>query len=151
MSASNRSSISSLDSQITALEWVESMLDRACHYDGPVHAFSEREGLKMVVLPHCPESPDIENPDLERFTLNKVEMAYYRRDSPARAAWLQGQIGWCGVKRVQEEDRFVLRMNIVWNDYVFLSYVPESLHRAFIELCQSRGLFLEIPEVDIIG
>jgi len=127
------------------------MVDRACHYDGPVHAVSEREGLKMVILPTNPESPDIQNPDLERFVLNRVEMAFYRRDSPARAAWLQDQIGWCGVKKAQEKSKFMLRMNILWHDYVFLSYVPEFLHKDFIELCQSRGLFLEIPEVDIIG
>ncbi len=150
MSPLGRSSITSLELQTKALEWVENMVDRACHYDGLVHALSEREGLKMVILPSKPESPDIQNPDLERFILNRVEMAYYRRDSPARVAWLQGEIGWCGVKRAQEKSKFRLSMNILWHDYVFISYVPETLHWAFLELCRSRGLLLEIPNVGIV-
>tara|TARA_B100001146_G_C16115770_1_gene405732 strand:+ start:607 stop:804 length:198 start_codon:yes stop_codon:yes gene_type:complete len=58
-------------------QWVDGMIDRACHNQGSEHAVSERLGTKMFRLPSDPDSPDIESPDEGSFILNRAQMAYY--------------------------------------------------------------------------
>ena len=78
-------------------QWVDSMINRACHYQGSEHAVSERLGMKMFRLPSDPERPDIESPDKGSFILNRAQMVFFRRDSPVIKAWSSGEITWGGV------------------------------------------------------
>ena len=78
-------------------QWVDSMINRACHYQGSEHAVSERLGMKMFRLPSDPERPDIESQDKGSFILNRAQMVFFRRDSPVIKAWSSGEITWGGV------------------------------------------------------
>ena len=43
-----------------------------------------------------------------------------------------------------------VRLNIIWSDCVFICDVPDPLREVFIELCRSRDMYLEVPDVDIV-
>jgi hypothetical protein len=100
----------------------------------------------MFRLPSDPDSPDIESPDKGSFILNRAQMAFYRRDSPVVQAWRSGEVAW-GCVALGETVRF----NILWSDCVFICDVPDPLREGFIELCRSRDMFLELPDVDIVS
>jgi hypothetical protein len=127
------------------------MIDRACHYQGSEHAVSERIGMKMFRLPSDPGSPDIEKPDPKSFILNRAQMAYYRRDSPVKKSWQSGEVAWGGVVLGKTINPQLVRLNIMWADCIFICNFPDPLREAFIELCRSRDMFLELPDVDIVS
>ena len=133
------------------MQWVNSMIDRACHYQGSEHAVSERIAMKMVKLPSDSEDPDIENPVTGSFILNRAQMAFYRRDSPVLKAWQNGEVAWGCVVLGDTFNPQSVSMNILWSDCVFICDVPDLLSEVFIGLCRSRDMFLKVPDVDIVS
>jgi hypothetical protein len=131
-------------------QWVVSMINRACHYQGPEHAVSKRRGLKMFRLPSDPERPDMESPDKGSFVLNRAQMAFFRRASPVLKAWQSGEVAWGGVALADTVNGQSVRLNIMWSDCVFICDVPDPLREGFIELCRSRDMYLDVPDVDIV-
>ena len=55
------------------------------------------------------------------------------------------------MSRGNKPNSFRVTINIFWQDYIFISDVPEPLRESFIEFCQARGLYLKIPDIGILG
>jgi len=66
-------------------------------------------------------------------------------------AWRSGEVSWGGLVLVKTINPQLVRLNIMWADSIFVCDVPDPLRKAFIELCRSRDMFLELPDVDIVS